>query len=65
MPIYEFACDECGHRFEVFRVTPDISGKSNPECSECRGRTSRKWSRFTVRYNTDGFYNTDNKKETE
>ena len=35
MPIYEFACESCGHRFEELvgsHVGLDVSGVSCPEC---------------------------------
>ena len=31
MPLFEFACQSCGHRFEVL-----VTGSRTPECPECR-----------------------------
>ena len=33
MPIYEYLCRECGHRFEKI-----VRGAEPPDCPECRGR---------------------------
>jgi len=32
MPLFEFACQHCGHRFETLVMT----GNRTPECPECR-----------------------------
>ena len=45
MPIYDFKCDKCGHRFELFT---SISRRSQAACPKCGGSVSRvyegKWS---------------------
>lgn len=37
MPIYEYACRGCGHRFEQL-----VYGRAVPECPACRGRKVEK-----------------------
>ena len=45
MPIYDFKCDKCDHRFELFR---SISQRGQATCPKCGGTVSRvyegKWS---------------------
>ena len=45
MPIYDFKCDKCDHRFELFT---SISKRSQAVCPKCGGTVSRvyegKWS---------------------
>ena len=44
MPIYEYACPECGTEFELLRPLSD-SDKSAP-CPECKAEAGRKLSKF-------------------
>ena len=37
MPIFEYACRECGHRFEKI-----VQGGKKPACPECGGRSLEK-----------------------
>ena len=40
MPIYEYACESCGHEFEVL-----VRGSEKPACPSCgKGRLSKKFS---------------------
>ncbi|MBQ6374209.1 MAG: zinc ribbon domain-containing protein [Clostridia bacterium] len=45
MPIYDFKCKECGHRFELFT---SISRRDAATCPKCGGAVERvyegKWS---------------------
>jgi len=45
MPIYDFKCKECGHRFELFT---SISRRETAACPKCGGAVERvyegKWS---------------------
>ena len=45
MPIYDFRCAECGHKFEMFTT---ISRRAQAVCPKCGGRVERvyegKWS---------------------
>ncbi|WP_422445171.1 FmdB family zinc ribbon protein [Thermoanaerobacterium sp. DL9XJH110] len=40
MPIYEFYCMDCGHRFEELLKISENNGKM--ECPRCRGTNTRK-----------------------
>jgi putative FmdB family regulatory protein len=43
MPIYEFACQSCGHEFEVL-----VMGAERPECPECgTKKLDKKFSTFS------------------
>jgi putative FmdB family regulatory protein len=33
MPVYEYACDQCGKRFELF--VRSVSSSSSPVCPHC------------------------------
>ncbi|MBI2838828.1 MAG: zinc ribbon domain-containing protein [Acidobacteria bacterium] len=37
MPIFEYVCAECHHRFETI-----VYGSTEPECPSCRGRKLEK-----------------------
>ena len=45
MPIYDFKCKQCGHRFELFT---SISQRAQAVCPKCGGQVERvyegKWS---------------------
>ncbi|MGH9580798.1 MAG: FmdB family zinc ribbon protein [Terriglobales bacterium] len=44
MPIFEYVCKGCSHRFEAVVV-----GSSRPECPECQGRKlEQQFSVFSV-----------------
>ena len=34
MPVYEYSCDDCGHKFEEFQSFKDEPLKVCPVCSE-------------------------------
>ena len=38
MPIYDFRCTRCGHRFELLR---SISGRDDAVCPKCGGSVVR------------------------
>ena len=44
MPIYEYECNKCGHRFEQL-----VRSDTRPECPECHSRSLKKqFSAFAV-----------------
>jgi putative FmdB family regulatory protein len=48
MPLYEYRCVACGHRFEVLqRVGDDATGITCPRCDEAR--VERQLSTFAAR----------------
>ena len=38
MPVYDFKCTQCGHRFELFT---SISGRGEAKCPKCGGEVAR------------------------
>ncbi|MGH9391923.1 MAG: FmdB family zinc ribbon protein, partial [Vicinamibacteria bacterium] len=38
MPIYEYRCTKCGHRFEVIQKVSDASVS---KCEKCKGKVER------------------------
>ena len=56
MPIYEYQCKECGHRFERIQRIADASVN---ECPKCKGEVERLISASAVQFKGSGFYKTD------
>ena len=58
MPIYEYRCGSCGHRFEVKRrygdTSPDI-------CPQCQGESLKVFRPVPIIYKGGGFYSTDHR----
>ena len=49
VPTYEYACEECGERFELRRLMTDRD--SDTECSKCgTGNPQRVFSVFTTSF---------------
>lgn len=59
MPIYEYACDSCDHRFEVEQSMRDTPLTT---CPECEGTIRRVFGLSSVIFKGKGFYCTDTKK---
>lgn len=60
MPIYEFACQDCGHEFEKIQ---SFSDSSTPACPNCQGqRVQRRLSAPAIHFKGSGWYITDSKK---
>ena len=60
MPIYDYQCKKCGHRFEK------IQGFSDPEvkeCPQCSGEVERLLSAPAVQFKGSGWYVTDYAKK--
>jgi putative FmdB family regulatory protein len=56
MPLYEYQCDACAHRFEV------IQKYSDPKidvCPKCGGTVSKLLSSPAIQFKGSGFYLTD------
>jgi putative FmdB family regulatory protein len=56
MPIYEYKCKKCGHRFEK------IQRLSDPEirkCPECGGKVEKQITAAAAHFKGEGFYVTD------
>lgn len=61
MPIYEFECPACGHRFERLQKLSDADPS---ECPECQGHgVKRRLTAPAFRLSGSGWYETDFKKD--
>ncbi|TCV93918.1 putative FmdB family regulatory protein [Luteibacter rhizovicinus] len=61
MPIYEFQCQACGHRFERLQKISDADPEICPTCGE--PRVGRMLSAPSFRLAGSGWYETDFKKD--
>ena len=61
MPIYEFQCQACGHRFERLQKISDADPDTCPSCGE--PRVGRMLSAPSFRLAGSGWYETDFKKD--
>ena len=60
MPIYEYECKKCGHRFERIQRFSDPLVK---KCPECGGRVEQVLSAPAVQFKGSGWYVTDYAKK--
>lgn len=60
MPLYEYQCKKCGHRFEKIRM---FSDKQLRKCPECGGVLEQLISASTVRFKGSGWYVSDYAKK--
>jgi putative FmdB family regulatory protein len=56
MPLYEYRCKQCGHRFEKIQ---SFSAEDVKECPVCKGEVERLISAPAVQFKGSGFYSTD------
>ena len=56
MPLYEYQCTKCGHRFEKIQK---FSDKPIKKCPECGGRVEQTISAPAVQFKGSGWYVTD------
>lgn len=61
MPIYEYECKKCHHRFERIQKFSDPQVKS---CPNCAGRVERVVSAPAVQFKGSGWYVTDYAKKS-
>ncbi len=62
MPRYDYACHECGHRFEaVHSITDDPLSV----CPECGGALRRVIGPVGVAFKGSGFYRTDSRQASK
>lgn len=59
MPIYEYACTECGHRFEKRQK---FSDEPVSECPECGSQVRRVLHPAGIIFKGSGWYITDSRK---
>ena len=60
MPLYEYLCKKCGHRFEKLRM---FSDKPIKKCPECGGVVEQLISASSVQFKGSGWYVTDYAKK--
>src|SRR5580700_3957883 len=56
MPLYEYECEKCGHRFEKIQKFSDRMVK---KCPECGGKVEQMISAPAVQFKESGWYVTD------
>jgi putative FmdB family regulatory protein len=60
MPLYEYECKKCGHRFEKIQK---FSDKMVKKCPECGGQVEQMISAPAVQFKGSGWYVTDYAKK--
>ena len=58
MPIYEYQCTACGHRFERFQGMQEVHGTI---CPECQGIVKKLMSPAGLIFKGSGWYKTDSR----
>jgi putative FmdB family regulatory protein len=58
MPVYEYECQKCGHRFDIEH---GINEETRKRCPECRGKIKKCFSAVGIVFKGSGFYVTDSK----
>ncbi|HOO57078.1 MAG TPA: zinc ribbon domain-containing protein [bacterium] len=61
MPVYEYECKSCGHRFEVLQ---SIKDEPIEDCPDCGGKVHKCLSAVGIMFKGSGFYCTDNKSSS-
>lgn len=61
MPLYEYQCQKCGHRFERIQRFSDPMVK---KCPECGGKVEQMISAPAVQFKGSGWYVTDYAKKS-
>ncbi|MDE2317067.1 MAG: zinc ribbon domain-containing protein [Xanthomonadaceae bacterium] len=61
MPIYEFECSQCGHRFDRLQKLSDVDPAECPQCGA--PKVQRRVSAPSFRLAGGGWYETDFKKD--
>jgi putative FmdB family regulatory protein len=56
MPLYEYQCDACGHRFEVIQKFSDAPIET---CEKCSGGVRKLLSSPAIQFKGTGWYITD------
>lgn len=62
MPLYEYLCDACGHRFEIIQK---FSDPPVDKCPECGGSVTKQPSSPAIQFRGTGWYVTDYAKRGE
>src|SRR4029079_16617146 len=53
MPLYEYECDQCGHRFEKIQK---FSDPLEDKCPKCGGHVHKLMSSPAIQFQGSGFY---------
>lgn len=61
MPLYEYECDNCGHRFEVIQK---FSDQPLTACPKCQGPVRKLLSSPAIQFKGSGWYITDYAKKS-
>ena len=61
MPLYEYLCKKCGHRFERIQL---FSAAMVKKCPECGGKVEQMISAPAVQFKGSGWYVTDYAKKS-
>ena len=61
MPLYEYQCDACGHRFEI--IHQKFSDPPVEKCPSCGGPVHKLQSAPAIQFKGAGFYITDYAKK--
>ena len=61
MPLYEYECKKCGHRFEKIQL---YSARMVKKCPECGGQVEQMISAPAVHFKGSGWYVTDYAKKS-
>ena len=56
MPLYEYKCVKCGHRFEKIE---SLSASETKKCPKCGGRAERQLAAPAIQFKGSGWYVTD------
>jgi putative FmdB family regulatory protein len=63
MPTYDYECDACGHKFELFQGINDPLQKKCPECKKAKLRRLF-GTGAAVMFKGSGFYQTDYRSDS-
>jgi len=61
MPLYEYQCSKCGHRFEVI---VKFSDPPRTKCPKCKGPLEKLLSAPAIQFKGSGWYVTDYAKKS-
>jgi putative FmdB family regulatory protein len=61
MPMYAYACKDCGHAFDIQQ---SFSEDSLTECPACGGSLRKKFNSVGVVFKGSGFYRNDSRSTT-
>lgn len=56
MPLYEYRCAKCGHRFEKIEA---VSASTSKKCPKCGAKAERQLSAPAIQFKGSGWYVTD------